>query len=150
MESRFPRHILIALVGVVALLIFATGVNIASHQAPPAPPKPHIPSTVDVNGVMWRVVVVNKPADTDVFLGYTSCLERRIEIAAREEDKQDGLIHELSHALVCVGDDSVNGYYSQTNDEKHEAIYHFAQLWSELLRRNPAVADYLGHGDPRG
>lgn len=107
-----------------------------------------MPSEVDVNGVQFHIFLVNQvgPAE-DGIVGHTSCSARTIVIARNGLGirRQTILMHELSHAAVC-GDDfhPNNMYYNSTTNEDHEGIYKFAEIWSEMLRRNPALARYMG------
>ena len=129
---------------VLALLISA-GVlaSLQGHKASVA-----MPRHVDVNGVDFAVELVNHiGADSQSLIGYTDCSTRRISISERATDRPGALMHELSHATVCTGALSgflpLNLYFNSTTGAEHEAIYHFSEMWREMLRRNPDLARYL-------
>ena len=111
----------------------------------PCSPNAHtMPTTVDLNGTQWRIQVVEVLAPDVV--GYTECDKHVIYVLKVQRNIHEALVHELSHAAVCVDGLFVtnNEYFNQTTNSAHEGIYHFAEIWSEILTRNPQLAAYLG------
>jgi hypothetical protein len=106
-----------------------------------------MPTTVDVNGVNWKIQqVANIGGPMSDLAGVTECSTKRIFISNGSMRKQTALMHELSHAAVCIdagGGFMVNNlYYNSLTNLDHEGIYRFSEIWAELLIRNPQLALY--------
>lgn len=130
---------LLLVLSVVAF--FATRPVWADRQTPTV--ADGIPKFIDVNGIEFRVSI--EPLVPPLY-GYTYCESRTI-LLTPASDYREHLMHELSHAMVCMdaggGFVSKNAYFNQSSDEEHEGIYRFARMWAELFRRNPQVARYM-------
>jgi len=109
---------------------------------------PQAPATVDVNGVLWRIQQVSFDGYPHGLRGITHCNTKTIEVKALDDNPQETLMHELSHAMVCLDaskDFDVNNmYYNSLTNDEHEGIYKYAEMWGSLLQRNPELAAYLG------
>lgn len=105
-----------------------------------------MPTNIDVNGVQWHVQVVSTiEGPTSGVVGYTECSLKRIYLTKDGKDRQTTLLHELMHTAVCKDDFDVNNlYYNSLTNGGHEGIYKTSEILEELLRRNPALAAYLG------
>jgi hypothetical protein len=143
--SKHALWVLSPSILVVVVLLIALWVVPPAPIGHTTPVVPQMPTQIDVNGVQWRIQIVPTLGS---LVGNTDCGRRVIYISALSIDKHTVVMHELSHAVVCMGADmrfiSNNLWFNSTNMEEHEGIYHFAELWSELLERNPALAAYLG------
>jgi len=140
-----------AVLSVVLLLALTWALT---RPAPVAAAVKHtMPTTVDVNGINWRVEVVDDLAITGVpaAYAYTRCNIHVVSIKRGSPNYRKLLWHELSHASVCAfidGDFIPNNlYFNSTTAIAHEGIYNFSDVWSELFYRNPDLAAYLGSKD---
>lgn len=116
---------------------------------------PGMPREVNVNGILWEIhffhgeLPAGPFSDPSKLLGNTDCATHVISIDDRTSDAQIVLVHELTHAMVCVGGNPDNMYYNSTSNDTHEGVYHLADVWTEVLRRNRQLAVYLGEAYSR-
>lgn len=107
-----------------------------------------LPKELDINGVYWRVSEVNKIGTPQTPLaGYTDCARKHIYISRESDRKATSIMHEVSHAVVCTdaseGFTVNNMYYNSKTNDGHEGIYAWSDVWSEILQRNPDLANYI-------
>jgi len=101
-----------ALIGTIAAVLLAVLLLLLGGcSSEPLPP-----STVDVNGTVWRIKRSSFEDYPRGLRGITHCNTRTIEVKALDDNPQEVLVHELSHAMVC-GDafkefDVNNMYYN--------------------------------------
>lgn len=109
-----------------------------------------MPTVIDVNGIEWHVQFMR--FKDPGLQGLTRCEKRVIELKEDGVRSREALLHELLHAQVChyVEKDHDfepdNLYYNSTDNEKHEGIYNIAAVVSQLLARNPELAQWEAEG----
>jgi hypothetical protein len=146
------RKEIIVMFLVAAFIGIGTGFSVYHAITPTpvmhtAPIGPQMPTQIDVNGTQWRIQLTTTFSDPNMG-GFTDCSLRLIYIKASTDRTRTILMHELSHAAVCMGADMGfhpnNLYFNSTDNGSHEGVYHFSELWAEILYRNPDLAAYLG------
>jgi hypothetical protein len=134
------------LILIIGYLVFALCAP-APVMAPTKTLTQQMPTMVDVNGINWRIqTVTNIGGPNSGTMGLTDCSIRRIWISDESKRKPTVLMHELTHAAVCM--DALTGfkvnnmYYNSESNDGHEGIYRFTNIWAEILIRNPKLALY--------
>lgn len=111
-----------------------------------------MPASIDVMGIRWRVEQVHFPESTGL-LALTECDKHVLLIDPNGVHPRQSLIHELLHASVCRYNaktrefESDNLWYNSKTQDGHEGFNNIAGVISELLARNPQLAQYESDGD---